>query len=466
MSRKEEIGDWVSNTRTVHGALFSELDVLLRALDRFFAPGNLPGSPEDVAVRNFYDELLTVRDAILRILGILEVLIPESKKNAYWFQKFAETKLFSDNKRDVFRQSLYRQDAPEKGLYMLYDSFNSLKAIISDLLRTGHVSYMGFSNLGNVIGKEIRENIYFNPFRKGLNPEYDFIVNHRISGMVKALRQRDVRKYASVIYLYLYRFLRYMRFIDIETQREVPLNSSLMILMLLKSEIDAFTDYIESAVKKVGDPDLAALLKTLSYQFAMEKKRVYLQELKDIYGRRGAPSFRGRIENSRGILKNLTEQSIVQLTRHFQSGIRGEDIFPSFTTTTMQSVRFREDLFVLHRLLTAVVDNAADQEARLKAFESLRNYMVYFEKSAFRLLRYDDYEGFESFFHRLKTLKGDTLSGPGFSGPAKGILHFKVFLETTLRHIANRAELRDRPVDIRKVKENAGKYNLKGAVHE
>ncbi len=461
MPHKEQVGDWVTNTKTVHGPLFSELDVLLRAVDRFFVPGNLPGgSPEDVAARNLYDELLTVRDAILRILGMLEVVIPESKKNAYWFQKFAETKLFSDQKRDDFRQSLYRQDAPEKGLYMLYDSFNSLKAIISDLLRTGHVSYMGFSNLGNVIGKEIRENIYFNPFRKGINPEYDFIVNRRISGMVRALGQREMRKYISVIYLYLYRFLRYMRFIDIETQREVPLNSSLMILMLLKSEIDAFTNYIESAVKKVGAPDLGGLLKTLSYQFAMEKKRVYIQELKDIYGRKGTPAFRGRIENSRGILKNLTEQSIVQLTRYFQPEIRGEDIFPSFTTKMSQTVRLREDLFVLHRLLAAVVDSAADPEARLKAFESLRNYMVYFEKSAFRLLRYDDYEGFESFFHGVKTLKKDALSGAGFSKAVKGILHFKVFLETTLRHIANRAELADSPVDMKKIEEIAGKYIL------
>jgi hypothetical protein len=93
--------------------LFSELDVLLRGLDRYFNPENLTFS-ESVAVKNFYEELVTARDTILRVLGILEVVIPESKKNAYWFQKYAETKYLPASKIDEFRKGLYRQDTPEK----------------------------------------------------------------------------------------------------------------------------------------------------------------------------------------------------------------------------------------------------------------------------------------------------------------------------------------------------------------
>ena len=54
-------------------------------------------SKEDLTNRNFYDELTAVRDVIFRVLGILEVIIPESKKNAYWFQKFTESKLLTDH---------------------------------------------------------------------------------------------------------------------------------------------------------------------------------------------------------------------------------------------------------------------------------------------------------------------------------------------------------------------------------
>ena len=88
--KKVEPERWVVNSKKKYKEIFSELDVLLKALDRFFYIENLPISKEDLTHRNFYDELTAVRDVIFRILGILEVVIPESKKNAYWFQKFAE----------------------------------------------------------------------------------------------------------------------------------------------------------------------------------------------------------------------------------------------------------------------------------------------------------------------------------------------------------------------------------------
>src|SRR5512135_558173 len=195
--RKEDKEDWVRDSKKANHQLFSELDVLLRALDRFFNIDNLTYSNDDLTNKNFYEELVTVRDAILRVLGILEVIIPESKKNAYWFQKFAETKFLSAQGRDDFREGLYRQDTPEKSLYLLYDSFINLKGVISDLIRTGTLSYMGFMNIGHMIGKEIRENVFFNPFRKSLNPEFDTITNPKISDIVKSIGQREKRKFVS-----------------------------------------------------------------------------------------------------------------------------------------------------------------------------------------------------------------------------------------------------------------------------
>ncbi len=37
------------------------------------------------------------------MLGILEVVIPENRKNSYWFQKFAETKFLNARDRDSLR---------------------------------------------------------------------------------------------------------------------------------------------------------------------------------------------------------------------------------------------------------------------------------------------------------------------------------------------------------------------------
>jgi hypothetical protein len=458
MLRKEETEDWAHNAKKTHHQLFSELDVLLRALDRFFDMESLTFSNEDLTNKNFYEELVTARDAILRVLGILEVVIPESRKNAYWFQKFAETKLLTTRKRDDFRETLYRQDTLERGLYLLYDSFINLKGIISDLIRTGSISYMGFMNIGHMIGKEIRENRYFNPFSKAVNPEFDTISHPKVSEVVKSIERPEVKKQISVIYVYLFRFSRFLRHVDIETPRPVSLNASLIVLILMKSEVAVFRAYIEKELRKIGDPELQMILKAIAYQFSMESRRVFHQEMRDILRKKASPHFRGKIENCHGILKNLTEQSIVQLTQYFRPEIPGEEIFASFVTKLQQSIRLREDIFMLHRFISILEERAGNDPARVRAFESLRNYMLYFESFTFRLLRHDDYEEFAMFFNEINTAKGEAVAGAEFPKLLERIRHFKIYLETTLRHIGNRSELNDKDIDMERVENLIRQY--------
>jgi hypothetical protein len=461
MILKEGRGDtenWVSASRKVNGKLFSEVDVLLRSLERFFSIENVRPSQEELATANFSDDLITVRDTILRLLGVLEVIIPDSRKNAYWFQKFAETKLLNAARRDAFRENLYRQDTPEKGLYLLYDTCINLKGIVSDLLQAGNISYLSFMNMGRLISKEVRENRFFNPFRRGLNPEYDFIGSSEISEIVKDVRPKEFRKDVSLIYIYLFRFLRFSSFVDIATQREVSLNSSLMILSLLRSEINIFDGFLQKTVKALPDPVFAGLLRSVSYQFAMESRRVFSQELRDIYKFRSSPHFRGKIENSHGILKNLTEQAIVQLTQFFNPDARGVTIFPSFVTRLQQSLRLREDVFVLHEFVSMVESTAGNMRQRAMAFESLRNYMVYFEGFTFRLLRYGDYEEIASFFQEIDSLPEDAAEVPGFHGALERIKQFKVFLELTLKNIENRVELGGRSFDNERIEAMIRQY--------
>ncbi len=160
MIQKKEPKDWIAVSKETHRELFSELDVLLRAVDRFFIIENLPSSKENLSESNFFDELSAVRDLILRTLSILEVIIPESKKNSYWFQKFAETKFLTDRNRDLFREELYKQDTPEKAVFLLYDSFVNMKGLVTDLLKSGDITYLSYMNIGQILSKEIRENNY------------------------------------------------------------------------------------------------------------------------------------------------------------------------------------------------------------------------------------------------------------------------------------------------------------------
>ena len=457
-AQRKEAKDWVVIAKETRKELFLELDVLLRAVDRFFNIENIPPTKENLAESNFFDELSAVRDILLRVLSLLEVIIPESKRNAYWFQKFAETKFLTDHKRDIRREELYRQDTAEKGILLLYDSFTNLKTLAADLLKTGNISYLSYLNIGQILSKGIRENNYFNPFKKDIDPEFDRIYNHEISEIVKGIKDKEAKKHVSLIVVYLFRFLRYLSHIDLTTQRTISLNTSLIILMLVRSEIEAFSNYVEKITTKISQPGMKTLLQSLFYQFSMETKRVYQQELKDILKKKAPGFFRGRIENSQGIIKNLAEQSIIQIANFYKRGLKGEDIFQSFTTRLEQSLKLREDIFILHKLLISIQGASDSPEKTAMIFESLRNFMLYFESFTFKLLRYGDYEEFVSFFKEVLSFKKEQIIERDFNKFMEKIHNFSIFLEITLLQIANRSELCNKPVDMIRIDKLMSQY--------
>ncbi len=447
--------DWVSVAKKRNKDVFSELDVLLRALDRFFTIENLPLSREDVANKNFFDELSAVRDALLRIIGLLDLIIPETKKNVYWFQKFAQSKFLTDKKRDAFREGLYKQDVPEKSVFLLYDSLVNLKGIISDILKAEHIPYLSYTNIGQIVGRGLRENVYFNPFQKDLSPDFDFIENRQISKIVRGIKDQDLKKNVSVMLLYLFRFLRYLRYAD-TSNRFGSLSASLLVILLLRSEFTLFLGYLDKVARRVSDEGLRMVLMSISYQFSMETKRVFLQELKGIFKNKSPQYLKGKIENSHGILKNLSEQSIVQIVCFFDPAVKGEDIFDTFVTKREQSLRLREDIFILHRFLTLIEDVAGKE--RTHVFAAMRNFMLYFQSFTFKLLRYEDYEEFAAFFDKVLTFNPDEINGKGFDKLLDKIRQFRIFVATCHGQVANRTELTDVPVDMKRVEESVHQY--------
>lgn len=446
--------NWVEESKKNHKELYSELDLLLRALDRFFNLEDIPPTSVNLSSKNFIIELNAGMDAIIKVLSILERIIPAARKNAYLFQKFAETKFLTGKRRNAYRDELYKQDTPEKSLYRLYGSFLNLKSIVNDLKRNKFIEYMSFRNLGQLVSKEIRENVYFNPFKREIDPELDHIGHSDIVEIVKSIDDKDSKKLVSVTFLFLFRFLRHLDHIGYSTLRLSELHPSLLIITLLNSETEVFRTYLKKSVVGLRDKDMAGSLEMLSYQFTMESKRVYQQELKDIFEYETPNQLRGKIENSLGILKNLIEHTIINLAQHWKPDIRGENIFSDFVNKTEQSMKLRENICVLSRVLMRLEESADDPEESVRMLRSLKICMEYFEKTTFKLLRYDDFDEFQNFFIEAMTYEMDE----DFKRFLTRCQYFIVFLDTTLRHIENRAELKDTPLDVEKAEDVVNQF--------
>ncbi|MGD2080885.1 MAG: hypothetical protein PVJ36_07140 [Nitrospirota bacterium] len=441
--------NWVEDSKRTNKELYSELDLLLRALDRFFNLEDIPPSSVSLTSKNFIVELDAGLDAIIKVLSILERIIPAARKNAYLFQKFAEDKFLTGKRRNAYRDELYKQDTPEKSLYRLYGSFLNLKSIVNDLKRNEFIEYMSFKNLGQLVSKEIRENVYFNPFKRQIDPELDHIGHGDIVDIVKGIDDRDSKKLVSVTFLFLFRFLRYLDHINYSSIRLSELHPSLLIISLLNSETEVFRTYLKRSVVELRDKELAGALETLSYQFTMESKRVYQQELRDIFEYETPNQLRGKIENSHGILRSLIGHTIIYLAQHWKPEIRGEDIFSDFVDKTEQSVTLRENIYILSRVLMRLEECADDPEEGARVLKSLKTCMGHFEKTTFKMLRYDDFDEFQNFFVETMPYEVDK----DFKKFLSRCQYFIVFLDTTLRHIGNRAELKDLPLDVEKAEE-------------
>lgn len=452
MAVKPQAEDWALASRKTHKKFYSELDVLLKGVEKFFDPEihqNQPG-------KNYSKELGIARDVCLKIQGLLESVMPESRRNAYWFQKFAEFRLMGEGEKDSFKQWMNLQDSPEKSTYLLYDTLINVKNIASELLKGGNVSYPSFMGVGQILSREIRSNRFYNPFRKEVS-EFDVIENIPISRLVKNIPERAERRTASMVFLHLFRLLRYLGHMDLSTQRNIALHSNLLIILLLKPEIEILIKNLDAYSEKCADQELANILGSIAYQFSMEQKRVFRQELRDILAKTSSQQ-RGKIENSHGILTNVTEQIVISLAQYWNGGIKGEEIFEDYMTRYEQSYKLRDDIAVFHRLISILEKKgpSAPQRERKLLVSAIQNYMHYFESFTFRLLRYEDYEEFAAFFAELSKLikKCEKEYGRLF----EKCLHFKIYLETTLRHVANRAELKEKPLSAKKVDEMVKQY--------
>lgn len=446
--------NWLSQSKKKYPETFSELNTLLKSIDRFFNIDNLPISKDDLTNRNFFHELVAVREVVLRIISLLEAVIPEGKRNAYWFQKFAQTKFLSDKKRDALRDELYRQDTPEKSLLLLYDSFVNIKGLVSDIMKTEHIPFLTFSNIGQLIGKEIGENVFFNPFKRDIDPDLDVIENKEVSRVVRSIADKGIKKIVSLMLVHLFKLLRYLKSVD-GSQRFGSLGAALVVLILIRSEIEGLRTYMKKT-DSVKDNDLSMLFKSISYQFAMESKRVYNQELKEVFRDRSVSHLKARIENGHGILKNLIEQSVIQIVQFFSPSIKGEEVFENFITRLEQSLKLREDVILLHRFLKLFEDSKSFKE-RQRVFDAMINYMFYFQSFTFRLLRYEDYEQFSIFFDKILSI-GQELKDKNIQGLLEEIHKFRIFVETCIRQISNRSELLNTQPDMEKIERSLRQY--------
>jgi hypothetical protein len=143
-----------------------ELEMLLRALDRFFNPDNLPISNiDDIVSRNFAHEMRIVKHGVDRAIFLIKSLIPLEESSAIYFRSYVERELLHDYARDILEEKSLSQETPGESLPLLCLSFVNISEILSALCQRKHADHTLFHSMGQLLSREIAMNRWFNPFK-------------------------------------------------------------------------------------------------------------------------------------------------------------------------------------------------------------------------------------------------------------------------------------------------------------
>jgi len=447
-----------------------ELEVLLKGLDRFFNLENLPLNSEESPIRlNFVEELTIAGNGYARITELSRRFLEASERSFYQFRYYVETELLGDLARSrVIEQSLAQRN-PEESLMLLYSYFLSLKNLCRELVKTKEVRYPLFFHLGCLTSRAIAQNRFFNPTRElEFLPEYDRVANRIVKNAVREVKDSDLKNMISVLILSFYRLLHYLSFVDEQSEDIEKLKQSLIIFALINSEARHLIRFLEFELKpkaeKKKDPlaeRFTNLADGLGFQLSMELRKINHTELLSVAKQTELDLLRASVENSKGVLINFLEQSIVQMAQELTPEIKGEEIFPNFISRKQISLKLREDLAIFRALMdkfeeiTETSISGASLNSYLSYLKLQKSYIQYLERFTAPFIRYSDLIEFRRYFGKIKALSVEDLHRmdklEGFKMESK---FFKIFLETTLSHINQRADLRDEPgIDEKQIRE-------------
>jgi hypothetical protein len=201
--------------------LLFELEMLLRGLERYFNLHNLPldqGRP--VVMRDFSPELSDVRDALDRAIRLGRHLLDPGLDQKMLFRRYVESLMADDRARRELLEEELDQSTPSASLFVLRQSFESLRTVADHLLKLERgVGFAAFTDVGNLVLREVVLNQYFRPFRSlEFRIEYDRIKSVPLLEALCGLPEEE-RRLFTLAFLSLFRMLHYLSYVGEDQRR-------------------------------------------------------------------------------------------------------------------------------------------------------------------------------------------------------------------------------------------------------
>jgi hypothetical protein len=371
------------------------------------------------------------------------------------FRRYIESQLADDRqRRELFEDSI-DQDTPQESLFLLRQSFESLRSILDHLLKLEVMGFNVYNDVGNLALRDIVLNRFFRPFKPlEFRIEYDRIKSVPILELLRTLTD-DERRNCTVAFLGLFRLLHYLSYVNVpeededEEERDVIERRGRIILAIVRSETVSLASFLESelAAKSGLKRVQAAAIKSareLTRQSEEILKQLLANERSD-----GQAVMKAAVALTATIRKN-----VVLLSRTIAKAPESAMTFESLVNPAFLSERLRNDLWLFTELSREVAKALTGEETDGDAaLDKLRRFLLYFQDVSYQLLRYADYEPVDRFAAMLFEFDRAPVGPAGRARFAEDCRLFAQIAQTTFTQVNRRAVLSGRKFDLKAAKE-------------
>ena len=353
------------------------------------------------------------------------------------FEEFIEIQMRKDRMPDFSLSRIVEQLTPRDSVSQLLASLNDLRVTIDAFKDQTGMDYQLFLSLGRFFDRELKSCRYIDMLlSQHLRIQYDLVENKQLAGVLHSISEDAVRRNVAIALLYLFRFLKYLKFVSTDLARDQPLQKHLVIFSLLHEEMGTLSDFLRARFlrNKVADHALQNAAELVAYSLKTEVQRVMDRELIFISREMDPAPIYMHIENAHGLLRNYCQSGILTLVQAVDKGFDAAILFPSRTESLSAAEKLRQDLWDLRQWLTDVLANKGELDS-----QSIIERLVLFKETSLRSLMYRDWAEFETF--------SDALSiATNYIEIRTHIRKFVGFLEMLIQEVSKRNVFQDKPL--------------------
>lgn len=246
-----------------------------------------------------------------------------------------------------------------------------------------------------------------------------------------------LRQDLLIIFTTISRVLERLRHIERKLRQDEPLKQALPVLLSVRDQLGSLLSMIETRTMRIEDlgGTIFDTLDSTSYAVGMELRRVFGQELLEFSTLRHQPSIYQKAEAAHGLLRDSLQQTLVSIAQAFEPNLDGAQLFDTFRIKREQSLRLREDLWLILQLLLRA---ERERDERLNA--QLEEQLERFRQTSMRYLMFKDWETLERFIEEATYARTASELMP--------VVHrFGTYVETLFGQVNMRTVLSDIPFE-------------------